>query len=109
MVPPKVIGSTVTAQNWPHVSVTSRQSRSVRFHVGPLRGEIPPTAAAPAPRGNIAIFLVSSLASRSALSSLSSCVMTLDDSPVVGGLDWVVDEDGRDEREGRGDDVLHCQ
>ena len=34
VVPPKAIGSTVTAQNWQRVSVTSRQSRSVRFRLG---------------------------------------------------------------------------
>ena len=47
----------------------------------------------PSPRGNIAIFRMPSLASRSALSSLSSCVVTLDE------------RDGSDERDGRGDDV----
>ena len=47
----------------------------------------------PSPRGNIAIFRMPSLASRSVLSSLSSCVMTLDE------------RDGSDERDGRGDDV----
>ena len=49
-----------------------------------------------------------SLASRSALSSLSSCDMTLDAPSAVGGSDWGVDEDGRDgsdERDERVDDV----
>lgn len=41
---------------------------------------------------------VPSLASRS---PLSSCVMPLDDPSAVDGADWVVDEDGSDEREGR--------
>ena len=51
---------------------------------------------------------VPSLASRSALSSLPSCVMTLDDPLAADGSDWVVDEDARDEgdeRDRRGDDV----
>ena len=47
----------------------------------------------PSPRGNIAIFRMPSPASRSDLSSLSSCVMILDE------------RDGSDERDGRGDDV----
>ena len=48
---------------------------------------------------------VPSLASRSALSSLSSCVMTLDDPPEVDGSDWGVGEGGNNERDGRGDDA----
>ena len=38
---------------------------------------------------------MSSLSSRSALSSLASCVMTLDDPTTVDGSDWVVDEGER--------------
>ena len=49
---------------------------------------------------------VPSLSSRSALSSLPSCVMTLGDPSAANGSNWVVDEDERDEsdeRDGRVD------
>ena len=72
------------------VSDTVCHFRFVGFHVGPLRGEIPPAATTiPIPSRNIEIFRMPSLASRSALSSLSSSVMTLDE------------RDGNDERDGR--------
>ncbi len=40
VVPPKAIGSTVTARNWQRASVTSRQFRPVRFRLGLFRREI---------------------------------------------------------------------
>ena len=85
---------TKTGEQGRRLSDTVRHFRLVGFHVGPLRGEIPPAATTiPIPSRKHCNLSHAVPRVPFGPSSLSSCVVTLDE------------RDGSDERDGRGDDV----